>query len=63
MKHLSSKIPKACSKCGSELKSKEATFFDYASSTECVKWIINGYNKTEDKRLCIELRLYWTSLH
>ena len=41
-RHLSNKIPKKCPKCGAELKTKEASFFDYASPFQWAKRIING---------------------
>ncbi len=31
---LSNKVPKVCPKCGSELKTNDASFFDYASPIE-----------------------------
>ena len=48
-KHFCNKIPKACPKCGSELKTKDANFFEYFSIFESVKRIING------KRQLLEL--------
>ena len=48
-KHLANKIPKACPKCGSELKTKDATVFDFASPIESLKRFING------KRQLLEL--------
>ncbi len=39
---LANKIPKACPKCGSELKTNETTFLDYASPVQWVKRIFNG---------------------
>ena len=49
MKHFCNKIPKTCPKCGSELKTKEASFFDYASPDQWGKRIFNG------KRQLLEL--------
>ncbi len=46
---LANKIPKACPKCGSELQTQDASFWNYASPIQCVKRIING------KRQLLEL--------
>ena len=42
---LSNKIPEACPKCGTELETKDASFFDYASPVQWAKRIFNGYRQ------------------